>query len=303
MKNLKNYYHILGVKESASPDEIKKAYRQLAIKYHPDHNPGNESAEDQFKLISEAYAVLIDAAKRSEYDRSRMDQAARAARTAHSGPKQYQSRPGHQAGFSYSQEDIFREFFKSAYARQAFKDMASEFRKSGYRFDENFFNRVFFGGRGFFFGGVFFNNPGAGQTGRPGPGSPDYKTSFSKESARMGAKPRPKATPAAPKKPAIKPGVWKRLTRGFRKVTRNLLPSEPFPDTADINFNLTIPARAAREGTQLKVAYQRDGRSQEIQVKVPAGTRNGARLRLKNMGHHVGDKTGDLFLNVKVTPL
>jgi len=64
----KDYYEILGVAKGASEDDIKKAYRRLAKKYHPDKNPGNKEAEEQFKLISEAYAVLSDKAKRKEYD-------------------------------------------------------------------------------------------------------------------------------------------------------------------------------------------------------------------------------------------
>ena len=63
-----DYYTILGVDKKASVDEIKKAYRKLALKYHPDRNQGNKSAEEQFKKISEAYAVLGDAEKRKQYD-------------------------------------------------------------------------------------------------------------------------------------------------------------------------------------------------------------------------------------------
>jgi curved DNA-binding protein len=68
MATKKDYYEILGVAKGASEDDIKKAYRKLAKKYHPDKNPGNKEAEEQFKLISEAYAVLSDASKRKEYD-------------------------------------------------------------------------------------------------------------------------------------------------------------------------------------------------------------------------------------------
>ena len=63
-----DYYTTLGVDKKASVDEIKKAYRKLALKYHPDRNQGNKSAEEQFKKISEAYAVLGDAEKRKQYD-------------------------------------------------------------------------------------------------------------------------------------------------------------------------------------------------------------------------------------------
>ncbi|MGN0086148.1 MAG: molecular chaperone DnaJ [Alloprevotella sp.] len=64
----KDYYQILGVDKSASADEIKKAYKKVAIKYHPDRNPGNKEAEDKFKEAAEAYEVLRDPDKRARYD-------------------------------------------------------------------------------------------------------------------------------------------------------------------------------------------------------------------------------------------
>ncbi|VDO36673.1 unnamed protein product [Brugia timori] len=65
----KDYYKLLGVDRNASTDEIKKAYKKLALKYHPDRNPGNKEAEEKFNEITAAYEVLSDSEKRAGYDR------------------------------------------------------------------------------------------------------------------------------------------------------------------------------------------------------------------------------------------
>src|SRR6185436_2387242 len=65
----RDYYEILGVAKTASADEIKKAYRKVAMQFHPDRNPGDKGAEDKFKEAAEAYEVLSDADKKAQYDR------------------------------------------------------------------------------------------------------------------------------------------------------------------------------------------------------------------------------------------
>jgi len=110
----KDYYEVLGVKKTSTEDEIKKAYRKLAMKHHPDRNAGNKQAEERFKDINEAYAVLSDKKKRAQYDQF--------------GPSGFSQR--------YSQEDIFRGFDVS----DLFKDLG---------FSQNdVFSRIFGGGGG-----------------------------------------------------------------------------------------------------------------------------------------------------------
>ena len=69
MAAYEDYYKLLGVGRNATEAEIKKTYRKLAMQYHPDRNPGDKSAEEKFKKINEAYAVLGDKEKRAQFDR------------------------------------------------------------------------------------------------------------------------------------------------------------------------------------------------------------------------------------------
>ncbi|MBE0585813.1 MAG: J domain-containing protein, partial [Desulfofustis sp.] len=105
-----DYYETLGVPKSATADQIKKAYRKLALKYHPDKNNGSKEFENKFKEISEAYAVLSDSEKRRQYDT-------------------YGSTGFHQR---YSQEDIFRNFDINDILRQ-FGFRPQSFNGGGFR--------------------------------------------------------------------------------------------------------------------------------------------------------------------------
>jgi len=119
-----DYYKVLGVERNASDTDIKKAYRKLARKYHPDVNPGNAKAEDKFKQINEAYQVLSDAEKHRKYDQLGQSY------------QQWQNMGGQPGGFDWSQwanrapgggmryeftdtdfgrDDIFSDFFRTIF--------------------------------------------------------------------------------------------------------------------------------------------------------------------------------------------
>jgi DnaJ-class molecular chaperone len=105
----RDYYEVLGVKRDTSPDEIKKAYRKLAMKYHPDKNPGNKEAEENFKEASTAYQVLSDPEKRKIYDQR-----------GHAGV--------HDMGFEgfTNLDDIFTQF-NDIFGRSVFGDFGDVF--------------------------------------------------------------------------------------------------------------------------------------------------------------------------------
>ncbi|MBT8340700.1 MAG: DnaJ domain-containing protein [Desulfatitalea sp.] len=120
-----DYYKLLGVDKKADKAQIKKAYRKLAMKYHPDHTKGDKAAEEKFKKISEAYAVLSDDEKRKQYDTY--------------GSADFQQR--------FSQEDIFRNFdFGDIFREFGFGGRGFSTGDGGFRF--NFGGGSPFGGRG-----------------------------------------------------------------------------------------------------------------------------------------------------------
>lgn len=106
----KDYYQTLGVEKSASADEIKKAYRKLAVKYHPDKNPGNKEAEEKFKAVSQAYEVLSDKEKRAQYDQFGADFFEKGGGGAGGRNPFSGGGAGGFSGFS-DPRDIFSQFF------------------------------------------------------------------------------------------------------------------------------------------------------------------------------------------------
>jgi curved DNA-binding protein len=112
----KDYYAVLGISKAASPEEIKKAFRKLAVKYHPDRNPNDKAAEEKFKEISEAYEVLSDPEKRQKYDRfgQYWNQAGRGGRPGGAGNVNVDFGG---AGFDFSQYGTFEDFINELLGR------------------------------------------------------------------------------------------------------------------------------------------------------------------------------------------
>jgi DnaJ-class molecular chaperone len=124
--NQKDYYKVLGVSEKAPAEEIKKAYRKLAVKYHPDKNPGNKEAESKFKELSVAYYVLSDAKRRGEYDQMRQFGGGYAGNFAGS------------RGFDF--EEMLRQFGHGRSGRTASAGPGSRYSMFGDVFEDLFSN-------------------------------------------------------------------------------------------------------------------------------------------------------------------
>lgn len=117
----RDYYEILGVDRSAGVDDIKKAYRQLALKFHPDRNPGNSEAEAKFKEATEAYEILKDPAKRQRYDQF-----------GHAGFGQGTGFPGGGGfGFEFDLSDALRAFMRDFGGGFGFEDLFGGGRRTG----------------------------------------------------------------------------------------------------------------------------------------------------------------------------
>lgn len=273
----KDYYQILGVGEAASEEEIKRAYRRLALLYHPDRNPGNPRAEERFKEISEAYAVLVDPTKRREYDTFR----------------QAQARQEPFRGRAWNQDDLFRDLFSHPRSADIFEELGREFARLGFRFDDTFFRNVFFSGRGIFFGGVVVFGPFGMR-----------RMVFRPGREAMGERQRHEMRPES--EPAAIPSVtgflgW--LVRELKAVlttpaegARRLLALASGRRGTDVIQSLDITSEEARLGGRRRVAIQRDGRREELLVKIPPGVRPGTRLRLRGKGVD----GGDLYLKVEI---
>jgi len=127
----RDYYNVLGVERNATEDEIKRSYRKLALEHHPDHNPGNKSAEEKFKEINEAYQVLSDPEKKTRYDQL--------GRSYNS----YTQRGGSPGNFNW--EDWFVQNPRGGNVRVEVGDLGDIFGNEGLGDFSDFFRSIFGG--------------------------------------------------------------------------------------------------------------------------------------------------------------
>jgi curved DNA-binding protein len=272
-----DYYKTLGVKKDASEEEIKKAYRRLAMKYHPDHAKGDKQAEEKFKQISEAYAVLSDKEKRQQYDSF--------------GAEGFRQQ--------YSQEDIFRNF-----------DFGSIFREFGFGGGRGGVRFSFGGDAPFGFGGGREAAPRGSDLEYELPLTlAEIASGTQKPIEFRHGERTERLTVKIPK--GLIPGKKIRLAgkgavspyggpAGNLYIRSRILPDPQFTaEDHDLLVQRDIKLTEAILGTTLNIPTI-EGKT--LSVKIPPGTRSGTKMRLGGHGlpYMRGDGRGDLFLVVQV---
>jgi len=290
-----DYYETLSVSKSASADEIKKAYRKLALKYHPDKAPGDSSAEERFKQISEAYAVLSDPQKRQQYDT-------------------YGSTGFHQR---YSQEDIFRGFDLNSILRQFGFNASSFGGASGFRATNggNPFNSIF----GHATGSAGMGCRGGGCRPQPMKGHDlTYELDINLEDVLKGAEKKVSLRQNG-KVQNVSVKIPKGIESGKRlRLSGKGAPSQTGGPPGDLYLKVSVEPHDtfARQGDDLlieqKIPFSKACLGTEVEitslegkrfkVKVPPGVQQEAKLRIKGHGlpsGPIGDR-GDIYVKIAI---
>lgn len=305
-----NFYSVLGVPETATQEEIKKAFRKLAVKYHPDKNRDNKEAEEKFKQINEAYDVLGDPKKRAEYDEMRRNFGRYFKRGE--GPGAAPGGPG-AAGFSFEDlggmsglGDIFEQIFRAQQQAGGAGPRGGRAQQQGRRAGPSPFGG--FSG----FGGFEGMGPGGGF----GAGStPDLTAELTIpfEMSIKGGEQSISLAPAGSGGAGARPMTVK-IPAGIRDGQTLRLAGKA--DGADILLKIHVAPHPIfrREEDNLVVEAEVDlttavlgGETTvptldgTVKIKVPAGTQNGTVIRLKGRGvHRKSAPAGDQLVVVKV---
>jgi curved DNA-binding protein len=279
----KDYYKILGVDKKASQEEIKKAYRKLAVKYHPDKNPGDKIAEEKFKEITEANEVLSDPEKRKKYD------------TLGAHWKQYE-----QAGFDPSAAGFGGP--KGGHYYYEFKGDPSEvFGESGFSdFFESFFGRA--AGRGNASRDFHADIPGNDLSGdltitlQEAYSGTERIIDLGKEKIKIKIKPGAYDGLKLKVKGKGQPG--RSGKHGDLYLTVHVQPHSIFKRNGDdLHMNLPVDVFTMMLGGKVQVITL----SGPVNISLPEGTQNGKQLRLRGKGMPVYDKNshGDLYIKIE----
>jgi len=282
------YYDTLGVDEDASAREIKKAYRKLARKHHPDRNPDDPGAEERFKKIQEAYSVLSDEEKRQQYDAQRRNPF---------------------VGGGFGQGNV-----GAGNGRRQRVNINQEFGQGGLGdIFESFFGGGSFGGRGQQAGRDPFSQTRQ-QHRRRQPQTRDVETRLrlSFDEALEGGR----QTVELPSGESVRLRIPKGVRSGYKIRLRGRGPAGPDGKRGDlyVTFEVGDHPRYRREDNDLHVTETVSALDamlgtkrriptpygQNISVTVPAGTQPGEKLRLRGQGVQTEKETGDLYVHVEV---
>ena len=264
----RDYYEVLGVDKSASIDDIKKAYRKLAIKYHPDKNPGDKTAEEKFREATEAYEVLSDEKKRPLYD---------------------------QYGFAGVDEQMGGGAGGAQYSH-AFHDFADIFGSMGGGFSD-IFDGIFGGGGG--------RSSGRKRGGPSEGASLRYDLNISFKEAVYGTKTelryRHNETCSECKGNGCTPGTSKRTCptcNGIGQIRRSagfFAVQQPCPDCSGTGMKIEKPCRACGGRGVVE-------KSKQMTLNIPCGVDNGKRISIPHQGDagENGGPAGDLMVIIHV---